>query len=345
MQVPFSELGFLYLSFLEPSSMPVLPHSFLGGSAQRLRYLCLTSVPFPGLPELLLSATHLVDLLLYNIPPSGYFSPEAMSSCLSMLTSLETLDIRFNSPQSSPDQENRRPPPPSRSVLPALKNFLYEGISEYLEELVAHIDTPQLYQFWATFFNDIDFNTPKLIRFVSHSSILKATNEAHLVFGSRTASVKLKPQASNNQYFQVIVSCGEQDWQLSSLARICAASLPLLSTTDYLFIYEPSYLDLDWKDGIENIEWLELLLPFTAVKTSTYPSNLRHVSRPLCRRSVRSGQQNCFLPYRISTWRGSRHRNLSRKALSDSFLLDSSPIALSPFLSGIESRRGMSRND
>ena len=23
---------------------------------------------------------------------------------------------------------------------------------------------------------------------------------------------------------------------------------------------------LDWKDGIENIEWLELLLPFTAVK-------------------------------------------------------------------------------
>jgi hypothetical protein len=44
-------------------------------------------------------------------------------------------------------------------------------------------------------------------------------------------------------------------------------SLPLLSTTENLYIHENSRSELlDWKDGIENTEWLELLLPFTAVK-------------------------------------------------------------------------------
>ena len=43
-------------------------------------------------------------------------------------------------------------------------------------------------------------------------------------------------------------------------------SLPLLSTTENLFIYEPAHSQINWNDGIENIEWLELLLPFTAVK-------------------------------------------------------------------------------
>jgi hypothetical protein len=41
--------------------------------------------------------------------------------------------------------------------------------------------------------------------------------------------------------------------------------LHLLSTTENLFIHE-KYSLIDWKDGIENIEWLELLLPFMAVK-------------------------------------------------------------------------------
>ena len=37
--------------------------------------------------------------------------------------------------------------------------------------------------------------------------------------------------------------------------------------TENLFIYESvDSRQLDWTDGVENIEWLELLLPFTAVK-------------------------------------------------------------------------------
>jgi hypothetical protein len=39
MQVPFPELATLYLSFGGVSFVPVLPDSFLGGSAPRLQYL------------------------------------------------------------------------------------------------------------------------------------------------------------------------------------------------------------------------------------------------------------------------------------------------------------------
>ena len=62
---------------------PVVPESFLGGSAPRLQYLDLRRIPFPGLPNLLLSAADLVSLNIWKIPHSGYYSPEGMVRCLS----------------------------------------------------------------------------------------------------------------------------------------------------------------------------------------------------------------------------------------------------------------------
>ena len=85
-----------------------------------------------------------------------------------------------------------------------------------------------------------------------------------MVFDSRTAWVTLQRQASLFADVRVEILSRVPDWQLSSLAQICTSSLPLVSTTENLYIYE--HLQLDWKDGIENAEWLELLLPFTAVK-------------------------------------------------------------------------------
>ena len=97
MQVPFPELTVLQL-FSEPEAeaeTPVIPDSFLGGSAPRLQVFNLTCTPYPGLPKLLLSATHLVNLSLYGIPHSGYISPEAMVALLPVLSSLETLSLGF----------------------------------------------------------------------------------------------------------------------------------------------------------------------------------------------------------------------------------------------------------
>jgi hypothetical protein len=267
MRVPFPELVDLYLDFGRSSCLPVIPDSFLGRSAPRLFFLALGSIPFPGLPRLLLSATHLADLHLLDIPHSGYFSPEAMATCLTTLTNLENFQLDFESPQSSPNEENRRSPPPTRSVLPSLAIFMFKGVNEYLEELVARIDAPRLCQLWARFFNDIVFDTPELIRFVSSSSTFKAPNRAHLCFDRRAAHVKLETQTSQSDHFQVQILCRELNWQLSSLAQICTTSMPLLSTAENLFISELFDPRLDWNDDIENIDsWLELLLPFTAVR-------------------------------------------------------------------------------
>jgi hypothetical protein len=73
----------------------VLPNTFLGGSAPRLQCLKLWRIPFLTLPELLLSTSELVHLILHAIPTSGYISPDAMVTGLSALTRLATLTIQF----------------------------------------------------------------------------------------------------------------------------------------------------------------------------------------------------------------------------------------------------------
>jgi hypothetical protein len=149
--IPGVDIQYLLLLSNDGES-PVIPDSFLGGSAPRLQFLDLNRVPFPGLPNLLLSATQLVRLNLHRIPYSEYISPEAMVAPISMLSNLE-FTLQFRSPQSRPDWGSRSLPPPKRSILPALRTFRFSGVTEYLEDLVTHIDAPQLNTFSITFFN------------------------------------------------------------------------------------------------------------------------------------------------------------------------------------------------
>ena len=67
-----------------------------------------------------------------------------MVNCLFVLISLESLRLESQSSLFSPDLESRHLSPPTNVVLPALKDFQFKGVSEYLEELVACIDAPHL---------------------------------------------------------------------------------------------------------------------------------------------------------------------------------------------------------
>jgi hypothetical protein len=78
MQVPFPELTILRL-WSDDLKAPVVPDSFLGGSSPRLQDILLNAVPFPGLPKLLLTATHLTEITIMDITRSGYISPERWS--------------------------------------------------------------------------------------------------------------------------------------------------------------------------------------------------------------------------------------------------------------------------
>jgi hypothetical protein len=266
MQVPFPTLALIQLTSHD-ETLSAIPDSFLGGSAPSLRAFSLSGILFPGLPNLLLSVTHLVYLWLTNIPHSGYISPEAIVALISVLSSLEKLYLGFRSPQSRPDWQSRSPPPPKRSILPALKEFHFKGVTEYLEELVTRIDTPQLDQMLIVFFNQIDFDCPRLAQFINCTSTLRALDEARVQFFDSSACVKLRYRTSQSVLddLTIAISCGEPDWQLSSIEQVSNFSLHPISAVEALYIER--YSQLVWKDdAIENTLWLELLLPFTAVK-------------------------------------------------------------------------------
>jgi hypothetical protein len=266
MQVPFPALTRLDL-VSEDKTMPVVPDSFLGGSAvsssaPRLRSLYMTRIPFPGLPRLISYATDLVDLELYDIPQSGYISPDTMITCLSTLTNLESLRLEFEQPRPRCIQESARPPPYTRSALPCLTHFNFRGVSEYLEDLVARVDAPFLDELHITFFHQLILDTPQLAQFISRTPNLMAPNDVQVKLLDGTVQVLLGPM----QQISIRAACKAPDWQLSFVAQVCSSSLSLIPSLEHLYICDDQYSRSRRKDDIENDQWLELLRPFATVK-------------------------------------------------------------------------------
>jgi F-box-like len=175
----------------EDETASVDPDSFLGGSIPCLQILFLAHIPFPGLPNLLFSATHLTNLQLFNLSNSGYISPEAMVSCFFALTRLEMLILEFESPESFPIREHRPPPPSTRTLLPALTQLQFGGVSDYLEDFVVRIDTPLLDNLTIHIFHQFIPDTPQLAHFTNRKPKLKAHNEAHVDFIGAEFRLKL----------------------------------------------------------------------------------------------------------------------------------------------------------
>ena len=270
-QKPFPELTYLRLMSSRVEADTVVPDSFLGGSIPRLWNLELAGIPFPGLPKLLLSATHLVELHVLDIPHSGYFSPEVVVASLSALNHLQTIRLRFRSPRSRPEGERRRPPPLIRSVFPTLFTLTFTGVSEYLEDLVARIDAPRLGLVTISFFNQVVFDTPQFTQFINRTPNFKTFEEARLTFKEDVAGVKLSSPKRTKRIkysygqLEVKILCSELDWQVSSLEQACIWSLPSLSALEDLYIYEEINSPPNWNDT-ENALWLQLLQSFSGVK-------------------------------------------------------------------------------
>jgi hypothetical protein len=272
MKEPTPALTHLWLKSNDEEAAPVhvIPDSFLGGSTPRLRLLFLRRVPFPGLPKLLLSATHLVNLELHNIPHSGYILPETIATCISTSTGLKKLALIFESPRSRPVRESRRPrqAPQSRSVFPALIDFSFAGVSEYLEDLVARIDAPLLNYMSITFFHQLILHTPQLTQFISRTPTLKLNDQtqARVLFSGSGVSCVLP--RTHSKGLLLGVSSRQSDWQLSSLSQVCTSSFPqaLIQTVEHLYILEDTHSRPRWQDDIETGHWLEFLHLFTAVK-------------------------------------------------------------------------------
>jgi hypothetical protein len=278
MKSPFPALTFLGLRSNDEDP-PILPDSFMGGSAPRLQELHLHGLPFPTLRKLLSSAIDLVFLRLWDIPYSDYISPAAMVSSLSALSRLESLRLGFQFPRSRADRTNRHPPLLTRVVLPALASIKFKGDSEYLEDIVCRIDTPLLDSVTITFFNQLLFDLPLLRQFIDRTEIFTACRRAVILFCSYRINVTLFRQkgTADHRTLQLGISSKPLDWQLSSLAQLGSLFLPPFSL-EHFGIYEDQYSQALWQDDIESAQWLELLHPYTAVKDLELSRQLvRHV--------------------------------------------------------------------
>ncbi|KAH9972658.1 hypothetical protein BGW80DRAFT_362902 [Lactifluus volemus] len=180
LQNPFPGLTCLRLRCRGFEPVPALPVTFLGGSAPSLRSFQLEGIPFPTLPQFLLSCNDLSELYLQNIPDLGYISPEAMVTVLSALTKLKCLEIGFK----QPGEIRLAPPPPpplTRSVLQSLTvlRFYDHGVKKYSEDLLSRIDVPHLETLSMVYEYDPHvFDIPQLI---SHSLRLGPFHRAEIL--------------------------------------------------------------------------------------------------------------------------------------------------------------------
>ena len=312
-QKPFPELTYLGLLLDHDEAVAVLPDSFLGGSAPHLRTLSFRRISFPSLPKLLLSATHLVDLYLYDIPHSGYFSPDAMVTALSALTNLAILELDFQSPRSCPDRASHRPPPLTRLILPVLTHFWFKGVGEYLDDLVACTNAPRLLLFHIIFFNQIVFDSPQLIQFISRTPILEDLENARVTFkhGAAVVNLSSKTVASDCGDLEIKIPCEKLDWQVSSVEQVCTSCLPPLSMLEVLCIFGSPSWKSENQDNIENTLWLELLQPFGTVKELYLSKEFAPRIAPALQELVEGGTtevlpalQNIFLEVLIPTQEG-----------------------------------------
>ena len=275
MQGRFPALNHLILGFYyqRGHSAPALPDGFLDESARHLQSLQLQSIPFPALPKLLLSATDLVRLTLWDIPNSGYVSPGTMVTNLAVLANLKSLAIGFESRLSLLDQENQRPPMPTRTVFPALTRFEFKGASEYLDDLVARFDAPLLNSISVTFFHEPIFDIPQLAQFTRRTTRFQTLNEAHVDIGCYGVQVgSLPPTRPFDEKFGSSILCRKLSWRLPSLAQVLTLFIPSICMVEHLYIYGrrqsvPSF----FVDDTENMQWLEILHPFTSVKNVYIP--------------------------------------------------------------------------
>ena len=271
-QEPFPALTQLWLTSGD-GSVSVLPSAFLGGSTPRLQGIHLEGISFPTLPAFLSSATDLVVLYLHRIPHTGYFPPEAMVATLAALTRLDVLYIGFQSHTSRPNQgaSRRRATPATRAFLPAVTFFAFRGASEYLEDLVAQIDAPQLGSIWITYFNQLVFQVPQLFRFIGRTQILEQTRtmDAEVHFHRSLVYINLYYEQMESRRripFDLQISCEGLDWQVSQLAEVLSQTSTVLSNVDHLSI-DAFDLKPSWRDDTDHIEWLRLFCQFTAVET------------------------------------------------------------------------------
>jgi hypothetical protein len=242
----------------------VLPKTF---PAPNLRHLTLLGVNLPNRLRLLSSTTSIVTLVLGNIRSPGYFPPRLLVARLQLLPYLEELSVGFSVPIPRPSAERELLGKLGSPVtLIKLKFFTFQGVSAYLEHLIAQIWVPRLERLDAAFFNQIAFALPHLSHLINTTEVFKSPT-VRVFFGKEviiSRGDKIMPR--NGGPFTLRVICKQLDWQIDCAAQICSTLMPALSGTTQLKVDLDGQLKAKWTNGeIDGATWHELLRPFLGV--------------------------------------------------------------------------------
>ncbi|KAH8985262.1 hypothetical protein EDB86DRAFT_2959904 [Lactarius hatsudake] len=193
-----------------------------------------------------------------------------MVACLAVLPGLELLHIGFRSPMSPSNRVH--PPPVARVILPALTDFEFYGASKYLGDLVSRIDSPQLNKVRAGFMNQfVDIQVAQLFEFIDRSEDPELTLFRHtnVVFSSRYVSFDMSLDHRDYQYWgpvRILVPCRWLDLQVSRITEVFSQFSALLSNVVHLKLVAEVDEANEFED-IDEVEWLDLLRQFSAMKT------------------------------------------------------------------------------
>lgn len=160
---------------------PIIPDSFLGGSAPRLQLLNLLSFAYLALLKLLSSATGLVSLYLFS--ETSCISPQIMVDCLASLTRLEKLRIE-SLDWSNEGRLRQHPPPLTRRtdsrLFPMLATLLFAGLAEYFDHLFTRIYAPRLEDINTEFHGPIIFDLSRIFLFTGLKETFEALDQAYM---------------------------------------------------------------------------------------------------------------------------------------------------------------------
>ena len=266
MNKPFPRLRDLSLlsTTIEETNL-MLPETL---QAPVLRRLALHGIGLPtGLP-LLSFAVALSILSLTHIGASCYFPPGHLVTQLQGLPHLEELSIGFAIPIPLPSSEGKLLPAPCPPVtLPILKRLTFRGVGIYLDNLVAQINCPLLEQLTLTLLFELAYSLVNLTEFIHRIEGFECL-AAQVVFNKDGASI-------NTDYYEqrrigklsLHVNCEPLDWQVDSAAQVYGALGKVLSKVEELALdLDADGMPSDLENTLDNILWLELLLPFIGVK-------------------------------------------------------------------------------
>jgi hypothetical protein len=250
-------------SWTEEETSLILPTTF---QAPNLRYINLHYAALPIRSPLLTTMGGLVNLWLEAIPQSTYFPPSCILTRLSLMPQLERLMIGFPSPIPNRDVVRQLLDTQimTHVTLPNLRQFLFKGVSAYLEGLLSWISAPSLSVLDVHFFTQLTFTVPRLLQFIQGSENFRF-GAVSIIF--ENDFVCLSGDTLQETPLHMRIACRHLDWQVASAVQIFDALSPVLTIVEKLTLSHTEHnRSSEWHNEVDRAQWCELLRPFSSVK-------------------------------------------------------------------------------